>query len=51
VIRYLGTEEGSGESILPFNGSGKKQWRLSESFFDSLSIYSKLKVIQTAPNN
>jgi hypothetical protein len=25
VIRYLGTEEGGGESILPFNGSGKKQ--------------------------
>jgi hypothetical protein len=25
VSRYLGTYEGSGESILHFNGSGKKQ--------------------------
>jgi hypothetical protein len=51
VSRYLGTYEGSGESILHFNGSGKKQWRLSEGFFGSLSIYSKLKIIQNAPNN
>jgi hypothetical protein len=35
VSRYLGTEEENGESILPFNGSGQKQWGLSEGFFDS----------------